>query len=201
MSVLDRILPCLFFFSLPAWAGSSVPGICNFREVDAHVYRGGQPTGEGLKYLARIGVKTIVDLRGAGKRSSEEARAVTALGMHYVSVPMSGLTPPTEAQISRVLALLEDSGAGPVFVHCRRGADRTGAVVAAYRIDFDRWSNARALREAMSDGMSFFQLPRQRYIRTFRPRTTEAQSDSKAVEATTTPAASATAVLSPAAGR
>ena len=89
--------------------------------------------------------------------------------MQYVNVPMTGLTPPTEAEITRILALLEDAKAGAVFVHCMRGADRTGAVIAAYRIDHDHWDNYRALKEAMSFGMSFFQLPRQNFIRKFQP--------------------------------
>ena len=91
--------------------------------------------------------------------------------MQYVNVPMTRLTPPTEAEIAKILALLEDATTGPVFVHCLRGADRTGAVIAAYRIDHDRWDNSRALEEAMSFGMSFFQLPRQNFIRKFQPLT------------------------------
>ena len=115
-----------------------------------------------------------MDLRENGERSSTERREVTALGMQYVSVPMSGLTPPTPEQVTRILRLLEDNTAGAVFVHCRRGADRTGAVIAAYRIDHDHWDNFRALKEAISDGMSFFQLPRQNFIRSFQRLTLSA---------------------------
>ena len=194
----SRSLIALFLFSLPALAGSSAPGIHNFYQVDVHVYRGAQPTTtEGLTYLAKIGVKTVLDLREPGSRSAAEERAVTTLGMQYVNVPMGGLTPPTGAQMTKIMALLEDKTTGPVFVHCRRGADRTGAVIGAYRIDFDHWENSRALREAMSDGMSFFQLPRQRYIREFRPLTIEAKSGSNsAVAKSVTPADAPPAVLS-----
>ena len=171
MSILNRSLICLFVFSLPALASSSVQGISNFYQVDEHVYRGAQPTAEGLKYLANIGVKTVLDLREDDERSSGEEQVVTSLGMQYVNVPMTGLTPPTEAEITKILALLEDGTAGPVFVHCKRGADRTGAVIAAYRIDHDHWDNSRALKEAMSYGMGFFQFPRQRYILKFQPLT------------------------------
>jgi len=169
MSVLYRGIAALFLFSLPALAGSSVPGINNFYQVDEHVYRGAQPTTEGLRYLAKIGVKTVLDLREEGERSSEEAQLVTSLGMQYVNVPMTALTPPTQGEITRILTLLEDTTTGAVFVHCMRGADRTGAVIAAYRIDHDHWDNSRALKEAMSFGMSFFQLPRQNFIRKFQP--------------------------------
>jgi protein-tyrosine phosphatase len=171
MSVLNRSLVALFAFSLPALASSSVQGISNFYQVDEHVYRGAQPTTEGFNYLAKIGVKTVLDLREGDERSAAEAQVVTSLGMQYVNVPMTRLTPPTEPEITKILALLEDGTAGAVFVHCMRGADRTGAVIAAYRIDHDHWDNSRALKEAMSFGMSFFQLPRQNFIRKFQPLT------------------------------
>ena len=169
MSILNRSLAALFLFSLHALAGSSVPGINNFYQVDEHVYRGAQPTSEGLVYLAKMGVTTILDLREKGERSRQEAELVTSLGMRYVNVPMTGLFPPTSSEITRILVLLEAPNAGAVFVHCMRGADRTGAVIAAYRIDHDHWDNGRALNEAMSLGMSFFQLPRQNFIRKFQP--------------------------------
>jgi protein tyrosine/serine phosphatase len=160
----------------PVFADSPAPGIENFHQVDARVYRGAQPTEEGFQYLAKVGVKTIIDLREADGRSRKEEQMVTAAGMKYISVPMSGLTPPTQAEIGKILDVLENDAAGAVFVHCKRGADRTGAVIASYRIDHDGWDNARALSEAMSDGMSFFQLPRQKYIRTFEARKIEANN-------------------------
>lgn len=169
---------CIFLvtFTLPAFAGSSVPGIKNFYQLDEHVYRGAQPAAKGFRYLAKIGVKTVIDLRQADERSQGEDRAVTAAGMKYVSVPMTGLTPPTEPEITRILGILEDGKSGAVFVHCKRGADRTGAVIASYRIDHDHWTNARALSEAKALGMGFLQSPRQSYILTFQPRILEAKA-------------------------
>ena len=91
----------LFILGLPAFAGSSAPGIKNFHQVDEHVYRGAQPTDEGFQYLAKIGVKSVIDLREDDERSPAEERVVTATGMQYVNVPMTGLTPPTEAETRR----------------------------------------------------------------------------------------------------
>ena len=88
---------------------------------------------------------------------------------------MTGLTAPTEAEISKILSILENDASGAVFVHCKRGADRTGTVIASYRIDHDGWDNARALSEARTQGMSLFQLPRQEYIRAFQARKLEAK--------------------------
>jgi protein-tyrosine phosphatase len=164
---------CLTLFLVASWVPAAyavrVPGIRNFHEVDANVYRGAQPASNGFRYLSGIGVKTVLNLRMHDGASTREKEIVTSLGMKYVNVPMTGLTPPTPAQITRILALLEDRSGGPVFVHCMRGADRTGAVIAAYRIDHDHWSNGQALLEARTCGMSMFQFPRMAFIRSFHP--------------------------------
>lgn len=162
--------------ALPVFGESSVPGIKNFHQVDQNVYRGAQPTVDGFKYLANIGVKTVLNLREADQRSKAEETIVTSVGMKYINVPMTGVEAPTDAQITRVLGLLEGNG-GAVFVHCKRGADRTGVVIASYRIDHDGWDNAHALSEAKSRGMAFFQFPRMNYIRTFHPRALQAASE------------------------
>jgi tyrosine-protein phosphatase SIW14 len=169
-----RLSVALLICSLPIVAASE-RGIKNFDRVDEHVYRGGQPSDEGFQYLSKIGVRTVIDLREADQRSQAEERVVTAAGMTYVNVPMTGLTPPTEREVAKLLAILEDTSSGPVFIHCQRGADRTGAVVAAYHIDHDKWDNARALEDAKAHAMSPFQWPRQNFIRQFKPHTSEAE--------------------------
>jgi tyrosine-protein phosphatase SIW14 len=166
---------------LPAFAGSSVPGIENFYKLDDHVYRGAQPSGTGFRYLAQVGVRTVIDLRAADARSRAEEQVVTATGLKYINIPMTGLTAPTQAQTDKILAILEDPAAEPVFVHCKRGADRTGAVIASYRIEHDGWDSARALQEAMDHGMSALQFPRQSFIRNFQGRNAEAVTSIEAV--------------------
>jgi protein tyrosine/serine phosphatase len=165
----------LFVIGLPAFSASpAIPGIDRFYEVDQNVYRGGQPTDEGFRGLVQLGVKVVLDLREHDARSVSEERVVSAAGMRYVNVPMTGYTPPTLAETDKVLKLLEDPASGPVFVHCKRGADRTGAVIAAYRIDHDHWDNARALREAKDIGMSSLQFQRREFIRSYQAQTKEA---------------------------
>ncbi len=187
---IGRIIPVFFAtFTLSLFA-ASVPGVPNFDKVDEHVYRGGQPSNEGFQNLAKLGVKTVIDLREADDRAAVEKREVTSAGMNYVNVPMTGLTPPTDGEIAKIFSLLGDGASGPVFVHCKRGADRTGAVIAAYQINFHKWDNAQALKDAKAHGMSHFQFPRQRYVLTFQPRTTEA-SAAKPVDAAVATAAAA----------
>lgn len=149
-------------------AAQTLAGIPNFHQVNEHVYRGGQPSPEAWQGLAKMGVKTVVDLRREDEHSTAaEAQAVAAAGMIYVNVPMKGVVAPSNEQIAKVLALLNADE--PVFVHCKRGADRTGAVIACYRIAHDRWQRPQALREAKSLGMGTFQVGLKRYIMEFQP--------------------------------
>jgi tyrosine-protein phosphatase SIW14 len=88
--------------------------------------------------------------------------------MRYVRLPWSGYKAPTDSQISSVLALLSDNTAWPVFVHCKRGADRTGTAIACYRIVHDHWSNQEALAEAKTYGMSSIEVSMERFILRFK---------------------------------
>ncbi len=141
-----------------------VDGVGNFHEVNENVYRGAQPHGEGFAALAKAGIKTVIDLRGV----DSEANAVERAGLRYVRMHWNGYKAPDDAQITAVLALLNDSSQWPVFVHCRRGADRTGTAIACYRITHDHWSNQQALDEAKTFGMSSLEAAMQRYIMNFR---------------------------------
>lgn len=154
----------------PAWAGAENENLPNFQKTDDHVYRGGQPSDEGFHQLAQLGIKTVIDLRDIGEHSqAEEQRIVTSLGMRYVSIPMKGLSTPKDDQVTEALGLLNDTTSGPVFVHCRRGADRTGTVIAVYRIGQDGWENKKALGEAKSYGMSLFERAMQHYVLNYKP--------------------------------
>lgn len=135
--------------------------------IDDRVYRGKQPKDGDFAELAHMGIKTVLDLRGGMIHKPREKKLVEAAGMQYVSVRLSGLFPPKEQQMATILALLEDPARGPVFVHCRRGDDRAGTVIACYRIAHDHWTNQRALDEARSLGISRFEPLMKRYIEKF----------------------------------
>jgi protein tyrosine/serine phosphatase len=77
--------------------------------------------------------------------------------MKYYNVPMAPLNAPSETVISKILGLMDDSSNWPVFIHCERGRDRTGTVVACYRMTTDHWDNKRALAEAEDHGLSRFE--------------------------------------------
>src|SRR5262249_13618857 len=125
--------------------GAEFP-ISNFERVNSTLLRGGLPHDKGLEALSSAGVKTIINLRLPGDGASGEERKVKDLGMQYVHVPLGFSAPEPEA-ISDVLRIIADKNKQPVFIHCRQGADRTGMIVAIYRMLVDNWNFKDAYAE------------------------------------------------------
>ena len=128
-------------------------GIGNFGKINDSLYRGAQPDAAGIKHLARLGIKSIINLRMTNELWKAEAAEARAIGITYTNVPLKGLGRPTDAQVSTLLSLLETLPA-PIFVHCKYGCDRTGTIIACYRIRRDHWSSRAALNEARKYGLS-----------------------------------------------
>jgi tyrosine-protein phosphatase SIW14 len=140
----------------------------NFYQVNEHLYRGAQPRSGGVKKLGDIGIKTIVNLRGeAADLSQAEEKEAKLAYIKYVNIPMAGIGRPTDEQMSQVMAVIDAPENWPVFIHCRRGSDRTGTVVACYRILHDRWDGAKATAEARKFGMSWIEAGMREYISDF----------------------------------
>ncbi len=116
-----------------------------------------------------MGVKIDIDLRQAGEGTAEEKQAAEKLGMKYINIPFAPLSAPTDEQIARVLSLLTQNPTNLMFLHCRRGKDRTGTAIACYRIQHDGWDHRRALAEARQYGMSFAERGMKSYIIHFSP--------------------------------
>ena len=125
-----------------------IEGVPNSGRINDHLYRGAQPRDPGLVELKKIGITTIVDLRGEDpdKFGWEEKRA-ESLGIRVVHIPVDGWSPPTNEQVAQFLSIFRDNPQEKVFVHCRYGEDRTGVFVASYRMAFDKLPAEQALKE------------------------------------------------------
>lgn len=122
----------------------------NLSRPYAWLYRGAQPTAEGLRRLRELGVRTVIDLRD--DPLAWEPRLARELGMLHLSLPMDELRAPPDADVETFLRLAANARLYPIFVHCRRGADRTGLAVAVLRIEQDGWTARRAVREMLRHG-------------------------------------------------
>ena len=126
--------------------------IANYGVVTPTISRGAQPSLKGFKWLKDVGVKTIVNLRDGDDDIENERQIVESLGLKYVSIPMSAFKKMTNAHVDKFLAVAKNSENEPVFVHCRQGRDRTGAILAAYRVKEQSWSVDKAYDEMLEFG-------------------------------------------------
>lgn len=159
----------------------------NFHRVSERLYRGAQPREGGLRKLSALGVNTVINLREEDARERVEAREAREAGLRYFNVPLGRLGRPDDEKVERLLALLDAPENGVVFVHCAKGEDRTGTIVALYRISRGGWTSARAKKEANEHGMKFWQHAMKDYIHDYArdrataspPAQSEQQSERK----------------------
>ena len=125
-------------------------GVPNFGEVTPNLYRGGLLQKQGLKALKQIGINVVIDNRRDDKR---ERKLVEDLGMEYIAIPWHCPWPKDEV-FARFLKVVHDNGGKKIFVHCRLGDDRTGMMVAAYRMAEQGWTAEEAMNEMRSFGFT-----------------------------------------------
>ena len=127
-----------------AVSGTSVE---NLYRIEDGLYRGAQPTSAGVRELTALGVRSVLDLAG-GARDESLLRDNSVKLFH---VPMSawGLH---DDLVLKALRIMADPQNRPLMIHCRLGADRTGAMVALYRVVVLGWSKSEAVREMNQGG-------------------------------------------------
>ncbi len=124
-----------------------------FKQVSERLYRGAQPRDGGLSRLRDLGITTIINLRGASAKTKAQEAEARALGLNYFNIALPNWGRPQDAHVRRILEIIAAPENGRVFIHCRTGVDRTGMIVALYRMTYDGWSANDALAEADRNGM------------------------------------------------
>ncbi len=129
------------------WATAvATSGVENLYRVETDLYRSAQPTSTGFRELAAIGVKAVLDVAGG----EGDARVALGTDLKLLHVPMSafGLR---DDRVLEALRILADPANRPLVIHCQHGADRTGAIMALYRVVVQGWRKEDAVRE-MDEG-------------------------------------------------
>ena len=141
----------------------NLPGLTNVGRVNQGVFRGALPEADGYVTLKRMGIRTVINLCS----TESEKEKVEKAGMRSIEVPMEMSTEGLKEKVDMVVALMADPANRPVYVHCRQGRDRTGIVVAAYRMKVEKWSLADAEDEMHSFGFNDIWVHFKRFIRKY----------------------------------
>ena len=154
--------------------GVGIHGISNFspttKPTDV-IYRGAQPDQSGIKTLADMGVKSVINLRDDPVSWEEATVKSTKLNdgssetMKYDNIPVNCGDVKDAAKIDAdIRRFLNDvqTMPKPIFVHCQAGQDRTGMFVAIYR-QVDESPNdpdiaAKSMREMRAYGHGFWPI-------------------------------------------
>ncbi len=170
MTIATRRLPVFLLLALSvclsAFGQSISPSedLPNLSKVNANLYRGGQPTEAGFKRLKLMGVRTVIDLRDDDGRAQREESWAKAAGLNFINIPLSNIFGHKDAKIDEILKQIDLADNQPVFVHCKRGSDRTGTVIGVYRISHDGWTGDQATVEAKKFGLGWWQFWMKDYI-------------------------------------
>ena len=125
-------------------------GVPNLHRVSAGLFRGDQPSPQGMQNLKELGIKTIINLRSFHSDRDE----IGDTGLAYEHITMKPWHP-EEKEAVRFLKIVTDPRRTPALVHCKHGSDRTGTMVAIYRIAVQGWSKDEAIREMTEGGFRF----------------------------------------------
>ncbi len=141
-------------------------GLKNVGRVAPGIIRGAQPRPDGYGTLKSMGVRTVLNLRSR----HGEAEAVEAAGMRSVMLPMNTFRDVDMETVRKAVAIIADPANQPVYVHCAHGQDRTGVVVAVYRMDVDGWSQADAEAEMQAFGFNDVWVQLKDFVRHYPAR-------------------------------
>jgi protein tyrosine/serine phosphatase len=122
--------------------------------AEGRLYRSGTISPAQLERLARAyGIRTVVSLLDPNTaESTAEHRMAERLGIVWHNVALPGDGSSTAAERARIKALLFDTEAEPMLVHCAAGANRTGLAIGMYRLHEQGWTLEQVLEEMRQFG-------------------------------------------------
>ncbi len=125
------------------WAAKvELAGLPNLHRVTDNIYRCAQPTAAGMRNAEKRGIKTVISLRAFHTDRDE----IDSAKMKRERISFNTWHP-EEEDVLEFLKLVTNTNGGPYLVHCLHGADRTGTMIAIYRMAVQGWAKEEAIKE------------------------------------------------------
>ena len=133
----------------------------NYRVIDDHIHVGGHPLNPAtnfknsdeqaaaiLTYLRGQGVNVVVNLENTWSIYWRYKRLLRESGLECLHIPLNSTKAPTEAEWAEIKEAMKE----PVYIHCKWGADRTGAIIARYLVEEKGYTPAQAYQAVITGG-------------------------------------------------
>lgn len=129
----------------------------NLYRVDDKLYRSEQLNHDDIATVHQLGIRSVVNLRYFSRKKDQKIFADSP-DVALINHPLlTWRVQPYE--IARVLWTIEQQQkTGAVLVHCYHGADRTGVIVAMYRIVYHGLPIAAAREEMMHERFGYHSI-------------------------------------------
>lgn len=149
-----------------------------FKQVNSGIFRGARPDSlEEQRFIHNRGIKTIINLQGGDLQNKygrllpwsqpgenpdfieNERKTAILLGMSYLHSPLGSLEPVSDIEdrtIDATLEFINDKTNQPLYIHCETGADRTGLIVALFRVKYEGVDVESARNEWINNGHNIF---------------------------------------------
>lgn len=126
------------------------PGLKNLHQVSTNLYRCAQPDKKGMAELEKLGIKTVINLRGF-HGDTGELKGTTLRGERINFNTWNA----EDEDVVKFLKIVTGTNGAPFAVHCLHGSDRTGTMVAIYRIAVEGWTKDEAIEEMTRGDFGF----------------------------------------------
>jgi protein tyrosine/serine phosphatase len=123
--------------------------LANCFRVSDELYRCEQPSSKDVADLKALGIRSVLNLREYHSDSRQLETAGLELLVYRIDTGEINID-----DLAAALRLFREAPK-PLMVHCWHGSDRTGSVVAAYRIVYQNWTPAEALDELRNGGFGY----------------------------------------------
>ena len=107
----------------------------NFHKIDKYMYRSNMPTPNRIKKYKKMGIKTIINLRGGNKDGGWllENEACKKNNIKLINFVARSRSAPEKEMIKEASILFKNINY-PALLHCKSGADRAGIITALYKL-------------------------------------------------------------------